>query len=47
MGAGVLGYPGAPVAGGVIITATFAADVNVDTLNAGAIVASLRLQPGS
>lgn len=48
MGAGVLGFSGAPVSAGVTITATFATtDDNVVNLSAGAIVACVRLRPGS
>lgn len=47
MGAGVLGYSGAPLAAGVVITATFATDTTVAAATAGAIVACVRLRPGS
>ncbi len=45
--AGVLGYPGAPITAGVVITATFLSNTTVAAFTAGAIVASLRLRPGS
>lgn len=45
--AGVLGYPGALLAAGTAITATVTADTTVAAYTAGAVVAHLRLRPGS
>lgn len=45
--AGVLGYPGALLAAGTAITATFTADTTVAAYTAGAVVSHLRLRPGS
>lgn len=47
MTAGVLGYPGAAIAGGVAITATYTADTTVAAYTAGALVGAIRLRPGS
>lgn len=46
MTAGVSGFADALIAAGVSITATFASDVNVADLSAGAIVAFARFRPG-
>ena len=45
--AGVLGYPGALIAAGTAITATFTADTTVAAYTAGAVVSHLRLRPGA
>ncbi len=45
--AGVLGYPGALLAAGTAITATVTADTTVAAYTAGAVVAHIRLRPGS
>ena len=47
MTAGVLGYPGALLIAGTVITATFVADTTVGAFTAGAVVATLRLRPGN